>query len=134
MNGAQVRMARAALKLSVRELAVAARVSPNTITRVEADQPCNPSTMAVIQRALESAGVIFLSENGEGAGVRLRKHVAPEDLTRKIEAVEEHLATTKIEGKPSPARGVQQMQRAHTKNELVKLKNKRAKGKTGLPK
>lgn len=31
------------------------------------------STMSAIQRALESAGVIFVAENGEGPGVRLRK-------------------------------------------------------------
>ena len=29
--------------------------------------------VAAIQRALESAGVIFVEENGEGPGVRLRK-------------------------------------------------------------
>ena len=39
MNGAQVRMARAALKMNVRDLAIAAEVSPNTIVRIEADLP-----------------------------------------------------------------------------------------------
>jgi hypothetical protein len=32
-----------------------------------------PATLAAIQRALEAAGVIFVEENGEGPGVRLRK-------------------------------------------------------------
>ena len=32
-----------------------------------------PATIAAIRSALESAGVIFVPENGEGAGVRLRK-------------------------------------------------------------
>jgi len=74
MNGAQVRMARAALKINVRELAAAAQVSPNTITRIEADLPANASTMASIGRSLEAAGVQFVSEDGEGgAGVRFRK-------------------------------------------------------------
>jgi transcriptional regulator with XRE-family HTH domain len=66
-------MARAALKLGVREVAAAAKVSPATVTRVEADQPANASTLAAIRAALEAAGVIFVAENGEGPGVRLRK-------------------------------------------------------------
>lgn len=31
------------------------------------------NNVAAVQRALEEAGVIFVPENGEGAGVRLRK-------------------------------------------------------------
>jgi transcriptional regulator with XRE-family HTH domain len=77
MNGAQVRMARAALKMNVRALAAAAVVSPNTITRIEADLPANASTMAAIRRSLEAAGVEFLSEDGAGGpGVRFRKGFA----------------------------------------------------------
>jgi transcriptional regulator with XRE-family HTH domain len=66
-------MARAALKMSVRELAAAAGVSPNTVTRIESDASSNTSTIAAIRRALESAGVTFIAENGEGPGVMLRK-------------------------------------------------------------
>ena len=66
-------MARAALKLSVRDVAAAAQVSPNTVTRLEASLAVNSSTVAAIRRALEAAGVIFVEENGEGPGVRLRK-------------------------------------------------------------
>jgi transcriptional regulator with XRE-family HTH domain len=69
MNGAQVRMARAALKMNVRDLAAAAEVSPNTITRIEADLPSNASTVAAVRRALEAAGVEFT--NGSHPGVRL---------------------------------------------------------------
>lgn len=32
-----------------------------------------PRTLAAIRGALEAAGVIFIDENGEGPGVRLRK-------------------------------------------------------------
>jgi transcriptional regulator with XRE-family HTH domain len=64
VSGAQIRMGRAAAKLGVRELAAAAKVSPNTITRVEADGAANASTISALQRALESAGVEFLPENG----------------------------------------------------------------------
>ncbi len=35
-------------------------------------QPCR-ATLDVIRRALESAGVEFIDENGGGPGVRLRK-------------------------------------------------------------
>ena len=71
--GSQIRMARAALKLGVRDLAERAQVSPNTITRVEADNPANAATISAIQRALEAAGVEFIDENGGGPGVRLKK-------------------------------------------------------------
>jgi hypothetical protein len=66
-------MARAVLKWGVREVAKAARVSPATVTRVEADQPANAATLAAIRTALEAAGVEFIDENGGGPGVRLRK-------------------------------------------------------------
>lgn len=66
-------MARAALQLGVRELADLAKVSPTTITRLEGGEELKPRTVEAIQRALEEAGVIFVAENGEGPGVRLRK-------------------------------------------------------------
>ncbi|MFC3003332.1 helix-turn-helix domain-containing protein [Falsiroseomonas tokyonensis] len=73
ITGTQLRMARAALKMGVRDVAAAAKVSPATVTRIEADQPANASTLAAIRTALEAAGVEFIAENGGGAGVRLRK-------------------------------------------------------------
>lgn len=65
-------MARAALRLGVRELAQAAKVSPATVTRIEGDMPANAATLSAIRTALEAAGVEFIAENGGGAGVRLR--------------------------------------------------------------
>jgi transcriptional regulator with XRE-family HTH domain len=73
ITGTQLRMARAALKIGVRDVAALAKVSPATVTRIESDQPANTSTLAAIRMALESAGVIFIDQNGEGPGVRLRK-------------------------------------------------------------
>jgi transcriptional regulator with XRE-family HTH domain len=72
MTSDQLRMARAAAKFSVRELAAAASVSPNTVTRIEAGGKANASTIAAIQRVLEAAGIVFIAENGGGPGVRLR--------------------------------------------------------------
>ena len=66
-------MARAALRLGVREVARAAQISPATLSRVEADQPANASTLAAIRAALEAAGVTFT--NGDEPGVKLRKGV-----------------------------------------------------------
>ena len=65
-------MARAGLGLGVRELADMAKVSTNTITRFERGEPLKERTLDAIRRALESAGVEFISEDGGGAGVRLR--------------------------------------------------------------
>lgn len=73
ITGSQARAARAMAKLTVAELAQRADVAPNTITRVEADKSVNTATLRVIQAALEAAGVIFIPENGGGAGVRIRK-------------------------------------------------------------
>jgi transcriptional regulator with XRE-family HTH domain len=73
ITGYQVRMARAALKWGVRDVARAAQVSPATVTRVEAGQPANAATVAAICAALETAGVEFIAENGGGPGVRLKK-------------------------------------------------------------
>ncbi|TPK18041.1 helix-turn-helix transcriptional regulator [Mesorhizobium sp. B2-5-7] len=64
----QCRMARAALQIGVRELAEAANVSTNTITRLERGEELQPRTVAAIRIALEAAGVEFIN----GTGVKLR--------------------------------------------------------------
>lgn len=73
MNAAQCRMARAALQIGVRELADAAKVSPSTITRLEAGDELRERTIDAVRAALESAGVEFIDENGGGPGVRLKR-------------------------------------------------------------
>jgi len=70
----QCRMARAALGLGIRELALAAKVSIDTITRFERGDQLKERTIEAIQRALEAAGVEFT--NGEQPGVRLTKVAA----------------------------------------------------------
>ncbi len=67
-------MARAALQWSLKDLAERSRVNHVTINRFEIGQAAsNPSTLAALRSALEAAGVEFIPENGDGAGVRLRK-------------------------------------------------------------
>ena len=73
MNAEQCRMARAALKFSVRDLAAAARVGANTVVRLEAGEKLQERTVEAIRAALESAGIEFIAENGGGPGVRLKK-------------------------------------------------------------
>ncbi|RVT97974.1 transcriptional regulator [Rhodovarius crocodyli] len=66
-------MARAATGLGVRELARLAEVSTDTIARLERGELLKPATLDAIRTAFEEAGVIFVDENGEGPGVRLKK-------------------------------------------------------------
>jgi transcriptional regulator with XRE-family HTH domain len=71
----QLRAARGLLGWSRSDLAQRAGLSLPTVKRVESGTGPRVSDEAQtkLQRALESAGVEFIDENGGGAGVRLRK-------------------------------------------------------------
>ena len=69
----QCRMARAALGWGVRELAVAAKVSVDTVARFERGDELKERTVDAIHRALEAEGIDFIRENGGGPGVRIKK-------------------------------------------------------------
>ena len=73
MTPIQCKMARVAVGWGVRDLALAAKVSPDTIARLERGEALQARTLAAIRAALEAAGVEFIAENGGGPGVRLRK-------------------------------------------------------------
>jgi len=76
ITGLQIRAARAIVRWSVEELAKNANVGVMTIRRAEADDGVTsmlPNNAAAVRAALESAGVIFTPENGDGPGVKLRK-------------------------------------------------------------
>ena len=75
MKAVQSKMARAALGLGVRELAELAKVSPDTIARLERGEALRDRTVEDIKRALEAAGVEFT--NGDQPGVKLRKPPLP---------------------------------------------------------
>jgi hypothetical protein len=66
-------MARAALEWRTIDLARAANVGANTVTRFEIGGDARISTVEKLRAALEAAGVLFIAENGGGVGVRLRK-------------------------------------------------------------
>lgn len=76
LSSAQIRAARALLRWNALELAQASAVSIATIRRAELTDGQTAMTEAndaAIRFALESAGIIFIDENGGGAGVRLKK-------------------------------------------------------------
>ena len=74
ITAAQCRAARGLLNWTQDDLASAAEVGVVTVRQFEADKGSpRRATVAVIKQALEAAGVEFISENGGGAGVRLRK-------------------------------------------------------------
>jgi transcriptional regulator with XRE-family HTH domain len=73
INGAQVKAARLLLEWTRRDLADKSRLSESTIRNFEIRTQSKPANVMAIRAALEAAGVIFVEENGEGPGVRLRK-------------------------------------------------------------
>ena len=74
ITGEQVARARYLLGWSRNDLAAKARLCETTIRNCEnGKRPIKPSNIMAIRSALESAGVFFVEENGEGLGVRLRK-------------------------------------------------------------
>ena len=73
---AQIRAARALLRWSAQKLADESGVSWTTIRRMESVEGVPSATarsLKAIQDTLEGAGVIFISEDDEGPGVRLKK-------------------------------------------------------------
>jgi transcriptional regulator with XRE-family HTH domain len=62
INAAQVRMARAALQMSVRDLAARVGVAPGTIVRIEAGKPAFESTLEKLELVLFAAGVEFYAD------------------------------------------------------------------------
>ncbi|HWL84088.1 MAG TPA: helix-turn-helix transcriptional regulator [Roseomonas sp.] len=66
ISAAQCRMARAALGLSLRELAKVAGVSVNTLSRVESDGNVTSRTLARVQHILSEQGVVFRRDGSVG--------------------------------------------------------------------
>lgn len=79
MNAAQSRMARAATRITVRELAQRAQVNVQTIVRLENGGALRPRTVAAMKTVLEEAGAIFVEDEAQGTvGVLLRPQSADE--------------------------------------------------------
>ena len=76
IEAAQIRAARALIEWSQTELAEASALALSTIRRMEVAGGTLKSSVEnvlKVQQALEDAGVIFVDEDEEGPGVRLRK-------------------------------------------------------------
>ena len=76
LTSAQLRAARALIRWSAEELARQSAVGVTTIRRAELTESETSMTAAndqAVRRALETAGVDFIDENGGGPGVRLRR-------------------------------------------------------------
>ena len=70
---AQCRAARALLEWTEEQLADAAQVELEAIQRFEARlRRPSPDQQRRMRKALEDGGVVFIAENGGGAGVRLK--------------------------------------------------------------
>lgn len=72
-TGVQIRAARAAVGLSVQELAAATGLGVNTVRRAEAVDDTVPLTMVNADRlveVLEELGVKFLESTDDGSGIR----------------------------------------------------------------
>lgn len=69
----QCRAARALLDWSQQRLAEASKIGNATIRNFEGGKSTpQHATLDVLKRALEQAGVVFIDQNGNGPGVRLR--------------------------------------------------------------
>ena len=74
MTPLQMKLARTAVGLGVRELAAAAGIAPSTVQRFESGKgDMHSRTLDRVQQVLEEAGIIFIAADATGGpGVRLR--------------------------------------------------------------
>lgn len=73
ISPAQIRAARALIGWKQTELASAADLSEMSVKNIErGTTDPRVSTLEAIRTALEQAGVVFIDQNGNGPGVRLR--------------------------------------------------------------
>jgi transcriptional regulator with XRE-family HTH domain len=68
ITGVQARMARAALRLSVRELARQVGLAPFTLQRIEADLPTHVRSRQALRAFLEEQGIAFI-DRSRGFGI-----------------------------------------------------------------
>jgi transcriptional regulator with XRE-family HTH domain len=73
ISPAQSRAARGLVEWSQNDLAARSNLSESTIRDFEKGRRTpGPNNLAAIRAALESGGVMFIDQNGNGPGVRLR--------------------------------------------------------------
>jgi predicted transcriptional regulator len=103
ITGAQLRMARGYLKWSAKELANKAGVAESTIKRMEQDEGfpvARGANIEAVYKTLADAGIIFVPENGDGVGIRLRKSARP--IGTEPTSVSKSPATTRSPSRKKP--------------------------------
>ena len=74
MQPIHLRMARAALNWTVRDLENKSKINKNTISRYEAGREVLSGTIDKLEKVLESAGIAFNQEDDLGGqGIRMQK-------------------------------------------------------------
>ncbi len=76
ITGAQIRVARTALRWTAEDLAVNSGVGTSTIKRIEKSDGLPDSTISTVsklKRSLESAGIEFIGTPDDGPGIRIHK-------------------------------------------------------------
>lgn len=76
LTGEQIKAARGLLRWEQKDLAGASGVSEQTIIRMEKMTGLvsgQISTIQALKSAFEDAGIVFIPENGGGAGLRFRE-------------------------------------------------------------
>jgi transcriptional regulator with XRE-family HTH domain len=123
VNPAQVRMARTALNWSSKDLANAARIHRNIVSSFESGRFVGSlDAVDAMRSSLESAGIIFVDDNGETSGVRLGK--AAVGLDAAIKEAEQR-STVDMPTGPRSASGMAQLRRGLAENQLRTLKEKK---------
>jgi hypothetical protein len=83
-------------------------------------------TVEAIIAAFEKSGVEFISENGNGAGVRLKKRAkGVEEISKQIDALEDKISSIPAPTGPSPEAAMNTMRKAVAESDLTKLKTRR---------
>ncbi|MGY3611706.1 XRE family transcriptional regulator [Bradyrhizobium sp. Lot11] len=89
LSPAQCRAARALIAWSEDELSSASTVAKATIAGFEAGRISpDDQTLQNMKQSLENAGVLFIPENGGGAGVRLARPASASIDTDETETVQ----------------------------------------------
>lgn len=129
----QIRAARALLNWSQVQLAEASQIASQSIKNIERGVT-DPrlSTAMAIKTTLEKAGVQFLDPHdaATGPGVALKASESAADLTHRIDTIEADIQKTKGPSAKTPEGGMRTLERAHKREAVTKLKNKRSRLKT----
>jgi transcriptional regulator with XRE-family HTH domain len=85
MTPQQLRMARAALKLTVRDVERLTGVNKDTVSRYEADREIVASALQKLEKLFRDEGIIFVDEDASGGeGVRLPLRILSRRSPRRV--------------------------------------------------